>query len=190
VPIVFRGLINDVKSAAGSVVEKYAARASVAVPFIIALGFATAGVTLMLVERFGHRNAYFMVAGGFTALGLLAALIVWTKEHDEVVAEEQAVKADTADVASDTAAATAVQIPLALLGALFTSPAGPSSVLSLARVLGRNLPLVLVLVALGILFWPKSAEETMVDEDAADDAVDPENLRTNGAYRASELHAP
>jgi MFS family permease len=186
---VFRGLINDVKSAAGSVVEKYAARASVAVPFIIALGFATAGVTLMLVERFGHRNAYLMVAGGFTALGLLAALIVWTKEHDEVVAEEQAVKADTADVASDTAAA-AVQIPLALLGALFTSPAAPSSVLSLARVLGRNLPLVLVLVALGILFWPKSAEETMADEDAADDAVDPEILRTNGAYRSSELHAP
>ena len=106
------------------------------------------------------------------------------------IAEEQAVKADTADVASDTAAAAAVQIPLALLGALFTSPAAPSSVLSLARVLGRNLPLVLMLVALGILFWPKSAEETMADEDAADDAVDPEILRPNGAYRSSELHAP
>jgi hypothetical protein len=49
---------------------------------------------------------------------------------------------------------------------------------------------VLVLVALGILFWPKSAEETMADEDAADDAVDPEILRPNGAYRSSELHAP
>jgi hypothetical protein len=32
------------------------------VPFIIALGFVTAGVTLMLVERFGHRTAYFIVA--------------------------------------------------------------------------------------------------------------------------------
>jgi hypothetical protein len=186
---VFRGLINDVKSAAGSVVEKYAARASVAVPFFIALGFATAGVTLMLVERFGHRDAYFMVAGGFTALGLLAALIVRTKEHDEVVADEQAAKADTADVGSDTAAAAAVQIPLALLGALFTSPAGPSSVLSLARVLGRNLPLVLILVVLGVLFWPKFAEETIADEDAADDAVDPEILRPNGVYRSSESHA-
>jgi hypothetical protein len=185
---VFRGLINDVKSAAGSVVEKYAARASVAVPFIISLGFATAGATLMLVERFGHRNAYFMVAGGFMALGLLAALIVRTKEHDEVVAEEQAAKADTADVASNTAAAAAVQVPLALLGALFSSPAGPSSVLSLARVLGRNLPLVLMLVALGVLFWPKSAEETIADEDAADDAVAPEIRRPNGAYPSSELH--
>ena len=184
---MLRGLINDVKSAAGSVVEKYAARASVAVPFIIALGFATAGVTLMLVERFGHRNAYFMVAGGFMVLGLLAVLIVRTKEHDEVAAEEQAAKTDTADVASDAAAA-AVQMPLALLGALFSGPAGPSSILTLARVLGRNLPLVLMVLALGILFWPKPAEETMADEDAADDAVDPEILRPNGAYRSSGLH--
>jgi hypothetical protein len=185
---VFRGIINDAKSAAGSVVEKYAARASVAVPFIIALGFATAGVTLMLVERFGHRNAYFMVAGGFTALGLIAALIVRTKEHDEIVASEQAAKADTADVAGDTAAAAAVQMPLAVLGALFSSAAGPSSVLSLARVLGRNLPLVLMLVALGILFWPKSAEEAAADEKADDVAVDSGILRPNGAYRPSGLH--
>jgi hypothetical protein len=185
---VFRGLIDDAKSAAGSVLEKYAARASVAVPFIIALGFATAGATLMLVERFGHRNAYFMVAGGFMVLGLLATLIVRTKEHDEVIASEQAAKADTADVASDTAAAAAAQIPLALLGGLFSGPAGPSSVLSLARVLGRNLPLVLMLVALGILFWPKSAEETRADENAADDAVNPEILRPNGAYRSDGLH--
>jgi hypothetical protein len=185
---VFRGLINDAKSAAGSVVAKYAARASVAVPFIIALGFATAGITLMLVERFGHRNAYFMVAGGFTALGLLAALIVRTKEHEEVVADEQAGKGDTADVATDTATAAAVQMPLALLGALFSSPVGPSSVLSLARVLGRNLPLVLMLVAMGVLFWPQAAEEAMASGDADDDAVDPGVLRPNGAYRPGGLH--
>jgi hypothetical protein len=185
---VFHGLIKDVKSAAGSVVEKYAARASVGVPFIIALGFATAGITLMLIERFGHQNAYFMVAGGFTAVGLLAALIVRTKEHDEVVADEQAAKADTANVASDTAAAAVVQMPLALLGALFSGPAGPSSVLSLARVLGRNLPLVIMLVAIGVLFWPRSAEETMAGEDAPDDTVDPDSPRPNGAYRSSGLH--
>jgi hypothetical protein len=184
---VFRGLIDDAKSAAGSVVEKYAARAWVAVPFIIALGFATAGVTLLLVEWFGHRNAYFIVAGGFMVLGLLAVLVVRSKEHEVVIADEQAAKADTADVASDTAAAAAAQIPLALLGGLFSSPGGPSSVLSLARVLGRNLPLVLMLVALGVLLWPQSAEETMTDEDA-DNAGNPEVVRPNGAYRTDGLN--
>jgi len=61
---VFPGLTDDLKSAAGSVVGNYAARAWV----IIAIGFATAGVTLLLVEWFGHRNTYFMVAGGFLVL--------------------------------------------------------------------------------------------------------------------------
>lgn len=78
---MLRGLINDAKSAAVAVVAKYAVRASVAVPFVVALGFVTAGITLMLVERFGHRNAYLMIAGGFTAVGLLALLVVRTRER-------------------------------------------------------------------------------------------------------------
>jgi hypothetical protein len=62
--------------------------------------------------------------------------------------------------------------------------------MNLARVLGRNLPLVLMVVALGVLLWPKSksAEETVAEEDAADEAVDPEIQRPNGAYRSSGLH--
>jgi uncharacterized membrane protein len=79
---MLRGLINDAKSATGTVVAKYAVRASVAVPFVIALGFATAGITLVLVERFGHRDAYVMIAAGFTAVGLLAVLVVRSKEHN------------------------------------------------------------------------------------------------------------
>jgi hypothetical protein len=37
---VFAGLINQAKSAASHLVLKYVARASVAVPFVIAVGFA------------------------------------------------------------------------------------------------------------------------------------------------------
>ena len=54
---MFKGLINDAKSAAGSVIAKYLARASVVVPFVIAFGFATAALTLVLVERFGAITA-------------------------------------------------------------------------------------------------------------------------------------
>ena len=50
---MFRGLINDAKSAVGNLVLKYVARASVAVPFVIAVGFAVAAIAAMLVERFG-----------------------------------------------------------------------------------------------------------------------------------------
>jgi hypothetical protein len=183
---VFQGIINNAKAAAGSMVAKYAVRASVAVPFIVALGFATAAVTLMLIERFGHQNAYFMVASGFAVIGLLAGLIVRTKEHDEVTAEAHSTATDTAGIATDTAAAAAVQLPLALLGTLFSSPVGPSSILSLVRGIGRNLPLVLLLAGIGMLFWPKNSAED--PESAADEFTPPAGLRPNGRYTSSNVH--
>jgi hypothetical protein len=181
---VFQGLINNVKSAAGSIAAKYAARASVAVPFIVALGFATAGTTLMLVEQFGHRNAYFIVASGFGAIGLLGAFIVWTSEQDEVIAAERAAQAKATGVTTDAALTGAIQMPLALLGGLVSSPAGPASVLGLARLVGRNLPLVLLLIAMGALFWPKPSAGTEPHADA-----DENLLRLNGGFPSQRLSA-
>lgn len=54
---MFAGLINQAKSAASHLILKYVARASVAVSFVIAAGFAFAAITVMLVERFGHVMA-------------------------------------------------------------------------------------------------------------------------------------
>ena len=65
---MFAGLINRAKSAASGLVLKYVARASVAVPFVIALGCALAAITVMLVQRFGHVTAYWLVAGGLAAI--------------------------------------------------------------------------------------------------------------------------
>ena len=188
---MFRGFINDAKSAAGSVVAKQAARASVVVPFMIALGFATAGVTLTLVERFGHRDAYLMLGAGFSVIGLLAALIVRNKEHEVVVAEEKAAKADTAiaHVANDTVAAVAAaELPMALIGALMSSTGGPVSALTAARLVGRNLPLVLFLAGLGFLLWPHSGEVGAVGADGEQDAG-ARVPRPNGVDRSGSLNA-
>jgi hypothetical protein len=59
---------------------------------------------------------------------------------------------------SEAAAQVVTQAPIALLGALFSMPGGASSALSVARLLGRNFPLVLLVVMIGALFWP--TEET------------------------------
>ena len=73
---MFQGLINNAKSAVSGLVLKYVARASVAVPFFIALGFALAAITVMLVDRFGHVTAYWAVAGGMALVGAITAVIV------------------------------------------------------------------------------------------------------------------
>jgi hypothetical protein len=154
---MFRELINHAKAAAGSLVARYFARASVAVPFVVALGFATAAVTITLVERYGHVAAYWLVAVGFTVIGLLAALIVSVKEQEEKRAEQQAEERDTAETGADAAAQAAVQLPVAALGALLSSPGGATAALGGAKLLGRNLPLVALIVLIGMLLLPSEA---------------------------------
>ena len=161
---MFAGLINQAKSAATHLVLKYVARASVAVPFVIAAGFAVAAITVMLVERFGHVMAYWLVAGGLALIGVIASIIVSVREHEEEVVADQAAKADTEELASDATAQALAQTPVALLGAVMTMPGGAAGALSAARLLGRNWPLVLFLVMIGALFWP--IDHAPVDEDA------------------------
>jgi Na+/melibiose symporter-like transporter len=159
---VFAGLINQAKSAASHAVLKYVARASVAVPFVIAAGFALAAITVMLVERFGHVTGYWLVAGGLALIGIIASIAVSAKEHKEEAADQEAAKTDTKEVVSDATAEAMVQAPIALLGAFATMPGGAAGALAAARLVGRNWPLVVLLVAIGALFWPTT--EPFVDE--------------------------
>jgi hypothetical protein len=87
---MFKGLIDDAKSAAVSLVAKCLARAAVAVPFLIALGFAIAAATHMLSDRFGPVIAYCAVAGTFALLGLVTMLVVRGKGREEVAGTEAA----------------------------------------------------------------------------------------------------
>jgi len=83
---------------------------------------------------------------------------------------------------SDAAAQAIVQAPLALLGALFTTPGGATSAFKVARLLGRNLPLVLLLVMIGALYWPAP------DAEGEDVQIDGAGGRANGLRPADVSH--
>ena len=68
-------LLQELTSAASSTFSKYAARAVAALPLVIAGGFATAALTLMLVERFGASLAYMLLATAFASLGVLLVVV-------------------------------------------------------------------------------------------------------------------
>ena len=185
---MFRSLISDAKSAAGAVIGKYAIRVSVALPFLVAAGFGTAATTLVLIDRFGSILAYCLMAGGFAAIGLIAALAVTVKEQEEERVDTQEDKADTANVVTDTAAQAAVQLPLALLGMLLTTPLGPGVAKGGAKMVLRNLPLVLFVAVIGLLFWPSAnnpSEEEAVEpgDDFAAEPRQPEWQAPNGVDR-------
>ena len=163
---MFAGLMKQAKDAVSGLVLKYVARASVAIPFVIALGFAVAAVTVMLVQRFGQVTAYWTMAGGLAAIGVIAVITVSVKEHEEEVAEEKAEASDTQEVVSDATAHAMVQAPLAMLGTMLTAPGGASTAIKVAGILGRNYPLVLLLVLIGALFWPTESDQTPETEAA------------------------
>jgi hypothetical protein len=177
---MFRGLINDAKSAVGNLVLKYVARASVGVPFVIAVGFAVAAITAMLVERFGGVTGCWIMAAGLAAIGIIAAIVVSAREHKEEVAEEL----KTPEMISNATAQALMQTPVALLGALFATPGGAVTGLSVARALGRNWPLVLLLLLSGALFWPAQPTE---EEFAAEELGVPRKPNGADAHMPSEM---
>jgi hypothetical protein len=179
--VVFAGLINQVKAAVGGLLLKYLARASVAIPFVIAFGFALAATTVMLVERFGHVAAYWFMAAGLAAIGLVAAVVVSAKEHEEGLAEQKAEVTDTQQIVGDATVQAMAQAPLAVLGALFSAPGGATTVLKVARMVGRNWPLVLLLAIIGLLFWPTESEART--PDGAEAAAKP-----NGSHPLETYH--
>jgi hypothetical protein len=165
---VLQGLVNDVKSAAASFIGGYLARASVAVPFVVAGGFATAALALELTARFGATSAFWMLAAGFSALGVMTGLVVTMREREAAVAEEEASEgglAELGDIATEAATQAAGRLPLGLLAPLLANPS--TSALAAVRLIGRNMPLVLLLAFIVLLFWP--TEETAPKEEAAAD---------------------
>jgi len=158
---VFQGLLNSAKSAVSSLILKYVARASVAIPFVIALGFALAAIAALAVDRFGHIAGYWLMAGGLAAIGAIAAIFVSAREQKEEVADQKAEATDTSNVATQVA----TQAPLAVLGSLLTLPGGATTAFKVAQLLGRNYPLVLLAALIGLLFWPTprdDAETTII----------------------------
>ena len=176
---MFRGLINDAKAAAGSLVGKYLMRVSVAVPFIVAIGFGIAATMVFLVDKLGSLYAYLTIGGAFTLIGLMAALVVSVKEQEEEAAETKVEATDTASVATDAVSQAAVQAPLALLGTLF-APAGPAMLAGGTKALARNIPLVVLLALIGMLFWPTGEKAQAEDASEANGAYPPV---PNGLHR-------
>jgi hypothetical protein len=167
---VFRGLIDDAKSAVGDVVARYATRAAIGVVFAVAIGFAVSAIVMQLVDRFGAIPALWMIAGGFAVIGIVAVVLEGLREKQQDTADKEAEKHDTEQVAGSAASEAAMQLPIALLGSLLSGPAGPISALSIMRFLGRNLPLVVLMIGIGMLVWPTgpvSGDSTGQDEAAA-----------------------
>jgi uncharacterized membrane protein len=183
---VFKALIDDAKSAASSFVDTFLAKASVAVPFVIALGFATVAAALTLIESFGTKTAFWILAAGFCAIGLLAAMVVTLRQQGAAAAAEQESResglGDIGDLASAAATQTAGQLPLSLIASFLANPSAPT--FAAARLVARNRPLLLLLALIALLFWPtEEPERSTADEEEGAPGERPESAPQKDPWR-------
>ena len=73
---MFQGLFKRAERSIDSVVDRFVSRALIAIPLLVAGGFATAALTVKLVELYGSVTGYELMAVLFTVIGFVTMAIV------------------------------------------------------------------------------------------------------------------
>lgn len=121
-------------------------RALIVLPFLVALGFATAAATSRLVRELGPELGYLAIAGGYAVIGLFVAALVMARSQPQT--DQPSAAGAAAD--EQAAASTASQVSDAdreLIAAALTT-AAPVALPALITALLRNLPIVVALASL------------------------------------------
>lgn len=158
---MFGMLFRRAQATLDRTIEGMVNRAIVAVPFLVAGGFATAALAIRLNRDYGPETGSLILGGAFAALGLVAALVVRARSEGPVegvgasatTAAPEPEAADAADEPADFAKADRE-----LLLAALTS-AAPIAVPALVRTVGRNLPLVAALAAAAFIIVRGSTQD-------------------------------
>ena len=139
-------LLERAKHALTSSVETLIGRGAVAVPFLIALGFATAALTIKVSEMWGAALGCLAIALLYFVASLLAGAFFLRRESRK---EQEYAAAQKEAERPFSVAGLLETDPLALLSSLGTA-------VSVLRMLGRNTSLVLMVLVVGIHLWARS----------------------------------
>lgn len=147
--MIFGSVIRRAEHAVENILDQALARVIVAIPLLIAAGFATASASAFLNARYGVEWGNLILAGVFGFIGLVAAVAVTAKSSSKPTVSE-AVEPVSA-FGSSGEEASGSNAPLSssekeLMNAMLTS-AAPIALPGLIRLILRNIPLVLAILA-------------------------------------------
>jgi hypothetical protein len=160
---MFGFLFRRAQATVDRAVEGIVHRIIIAIPFLIAGGFATAALALRLNRELGPETASLILAGGFAALGLLAAIVMHARS--EAPSEGEALSEEAPSQASATADAGGPDFSGTdrdLIMAALTS-AAPIAIPAVVRTIGRNLPLVAAVVAAAFIISRDGQSSTALE---------------------------
>lgn len=179
---MLQGLFKRAENKIDSVVAKYVGRVTVAIPLLIAGGFATAALTVKLVEMYGAVTGYAIMAAVFGVIGLVTMAAVETEARPAETgstAEPSAAAAsgETGQTADDSADLLASDLLTPEVRA-FLSSAAPMALPGIARGVGRNLPLILILALIGFVIsrFSETSDDTTATAAGAGNAEMPADM--------------
>ena len=143
---MLQGILQRAERKVDSVVAKYIGRATVAVPLVVAGGFATAALTVKLVELYGAVTAYALMAALFAVLSVVTAAVVSFESQSAPEAADQPASEESAKIAEDVENLLTPEVRAVL------ASAAPVALPALVRSIFRNLPLVFLLGIAAYLF--------------------------------------
>lgn len=174
---MFQGLFKRAERSIDQAVSRIVARAIVAAPLLVAAGFATTAVTVKLVELYGSVVAYGLMAVLFAVISLITMAIVGVGNS------APAAEANAAEEKLEDSAAPPNEEPTGVedlltpeIRSVFAS-AAPIALPGMLRLVGRNLPLLLILAVAAYIISrfgePSDSPEASAEEKAAETEPDP-----------------
>lgn len=162
--MIFQSVIRRAETAIENMVDQALARVMVALPLLVAAGFATAALSTYLNARYGAQNGHLIMAGAFAGIGLLAMLYVSFMGSSNSVSDTDTDAANqenqsSHDASGDATSGAFSEAERELMTSVLTT-AAPIAVPGLVRTLIRNLPLVILILIVGFILTRVASSES------------------------------
>jgi hypothetical protein len=138
---VFASLFQKAEATVDHALVDLSNRILIAIPFIVAMGFAAASLSIFTYRTYGPEIGNLIVAAAFVVLGSVIAIVVRARKKADASVEEPATAAHEEQIASPKSIFDNEQ----LLG--IASTAAPILLPALLRTATKNWPLVLAVAA-------------------------------------------
>lgn len=158
--MIFGSVIRRAEHAVENILDQALARVIVAIPLLVAAGFATASASAFFNTRYGAEMGNLILAGVFAFIGLVSAMVMAVRATGGPAEAPQQIPAAEVDHDGNTGEAPAAPFTTSekeLMNAMLTS-AAPIALPGLIRLIMRNIPLVLALLAAVFVMTRTSGE--------------------------------
>ena len=163
---MFAALISRAQTAVDTAIGQFVNRAIIAVPFLIAGGFATASIYMRLDRSYGAETATLVMAGAFAALGLITLALVGRTSPPVAAGVQDASESVGQSSEAEAPPSAISETDKELLFAALAS-AAPVALPGLLRLALRNIPILIAIVAALFVMTRPAQDPAAANADAA-----------------------